>query len=139
MDAAFNVEFKPNEYTYNLMKNFYTSKKFQNYKNMMVNLYPDNIEVYDANNATSYEFISQVSQDAEILISSAHNNDAHYYTILNTSLTESISITINDGLLYMDLANNKVKKTKVEEPYTIEPGDIIVVKENITIIENDNI
>ena len=139
MDAAFNAEFKPNEYTYNLMKNFYTSKKFQNYKNMMVNLYPDNIEVYDENNATSYEFISQVSQDAEILIGSAHNNEANYYTILNTSLTESISITINDGLLYMDLANNKVKKTKVEEPYTIEPSDIIVVKKNITITENDNI
>ena len=126
MDAAFNAEFKPNEYTYNLIKNFYTNKKFQNYKNMMVNLYPNDI-------------ISQVSQGAEILIGSAYNNDAHYYTILNISLTDSISITINDGLLYMDLVNNKVKKTKKEEPYTIEPGDIIVVKENIIIAENDSI
>lgn len=140
-DAAFNTELKPNEYTYNLMKSVYTSKKFQNYKNIMVNLYPDDIVSYNTeeDDIIPYDFISQVSRGAEILIGSAHNNDANYYTILNTSLTESISITINDGLLYMDLTNNKVKKTKNDEQYTIEPCEIIVVKKNIIITENDSI
>lgn len=131
-EAAFNDKFEMNPSTYNMMEEFYTSEKFKNYKNIMVNLHPDSIDAYK--NETIREddgFIKSISENGEVLVGIAHNEKYEYCTILNLSLTEKVTVVLKDGSYIMNLENSTITNSHEEKEYEIEPCDIMMIKRPI--------
>lgn len=133
-EAAFSVDLKPNEYTYNLMSGFYNSEKFKNFKKIMTNLHVDDILYYNSDNLfndENNEFINSMDENSMVYVGYAHNQTTNYCTILNLSLTDATSVTIKNGNYIMDVENGTRKKSDEKETHILNPGEILMIKREI--------
>ena len=135
-EAAFSVDLNPNEYTYNLMSEFYNSEKFKNFKKIMTNLHVDDILYYNSNNVFSNEdneFINGMDESSMVYVGYAHNQTTNYCTILNLSLTDATSVTIKNGNYIMDVENGTRKEANDKETHVLNPGEILMIKREIQV------
>ena len=131
--SAFSVDLKPNDKTYNLMKSFYTSDKFKNFKSIITNLQLESIDCLHGGEVTDEnvkDFVNFISDDGEVLVSRGHNNEFDYCTVLNTSLTLPVNIMVNDNTYIMNIANNTITKQDVNGLYEIKPTEILMIKKS---------
>ena len=137
-EAAFSADLKPNKYTYNLLKDFYNSAKFKNFKKIMVNLHPDKITYYNRENVfnegKTNEFIEDFENGSEVFVSYAHNKNTKYCIILNASLENKTSVKIKKGNYLLDLEKETKRETEIEK-LIIVPGEIIVIKKPASLFE----
>ena len=109
VNAAFDENLKTTD-TYYLLQSVLTSKKFLNFKKLVTNLN-----------------IVCLSSSIVNYIVEAENKDYRYCIVLNTTLGHAANMKLSNEFL-LNLENNTFKQIKESIDFTLESGDILVVK-----------